>query len=166
MVRLSAEAEAQAICYAKNYPDLLHSYCTNANVSLCYTPGLDWHWNNVGKAKGWSNVCLEKNEPASWHCYAQNYPSLLAEFCANDVAKCDVDGLKSHWRHVSQPTWTDIQVECPPSQENLRCYAENYGEVRAEYCPGAATTATPVAGVDCYRDDLSTCDLEGLKWHW
>ena len=56
VVRLSAEAEAQAICYAKNYPDLLHSYCTNANVSLCYTPGLDWHWNNVGKAKGWSNV--------------------------------------------------------------------------------------------------------------
>ena len=141
---------------------MIRAYCVRGNVSECHLPGLEWHWENVGKAKGASTECRENKDPESLPCYAQNYPSLFQEYCKNNLHTCDIDGLVYHWR-TSGHAWENVKTECPITPEQLRCYASNYPDLREQYCPGP-TTGPVVKRVDV--DDLSACDLDGLKWHW
>ncbi|KAL1504400.1 hypothetical protein AB1Y20_010806 [Prymnesium parvum] len=164
---ITPRAAAQLICYARNYPDLVSAYCVNGNVSNCYLPGLDWHWKSVGQPRGATNACSASQEPASLSCWAQSYPQLLARFCEGDVTRCNIDALRNHWAEVGESLPLS-QAQCRLSDEVMQCYAMNYPELKDEYCAGPTIVPSWRVGSvpPSPTNDLSSCDMDGLKWRW
>jgi len=167
-------SEADLVCYAQRYGNLLKVYC-QGDVATCDYPGLLHHYDNVGKSGGKRVGCdaatdapVEPVEPeiseADLICYAQRYGNLFNVYCLGDVATCNYAGLLHHYENHGRSGGK--RVGCDPVAETTEDPMVGYTKVGDGFCrgPGGSTVnfvksdgSTSLADCVSMCNSLSTC---------
>mgnify|MGYP007078097696 CR=1 FL=1 len=127
----------------QNYAHVFQQYC-NSDPGACQLEGLNWHWENVGKAiESPRTTCPES--PERLRCYANKCAATPAHMRMAPV-RILLECRTGHPMRagLSSVPWNE-QLTWAPSDHS-------YPDILSKYCSK--------------NNSVIACDVEGLQWHW